>query len=205
MRISRKAFAFVLGVVLAFAVTEQAAKADIIYTYTGNPMGLEDNAGYVCGGSPPCTMTGSFTVATPLGNNFGAATSPNTLFSNVTPESFSFTDGNQTITTDPMYFGVTTDASGDISTWFIIVGNSNDGGAEIAVENIGGNGDGDESIAPSPSYAAYNRDPGSWTETSVSSAPEPSTTVLVSLGGAFLLLAMKRKHRIRLAIHLQRG
>ena len=36
MRISRKAFAFVLGVVLAFAVTEQAAKADIIYTYTGN-------------------------------------------------------------------------------------------------------------------------------------------------------------------------
>jgi hypothetical protein len=203
MRISRKAFAFVLGVALAFAVTEQAAKADVIYTYTGNDFTSVYPGEYSGHGpySGSDFVSASFTFASPL---------PDDLALGVVDEaplllSFSITD--QLITVDSVAAfdendGPTfqTDGTGDIVAWSIV--------ADYPVLNGGGNfytsnipsqeidtGDGTEVNvgAGTVNLGHNNQDPGTWTETSTSSTPEPSTTVLVSLGGSFLLIAMKRK------------
>jgi hypothetical protein len=84
--------------------------ADTIYSYTGNPFTLVT--------SPYTTndfISGSFDLATPLGNNV-----PLTA---ITPTSFSFSDGLQTLlaTTPGLVFSFTiqTDATGIPSRWSI--------------------------------------------------------------------------------------
>src|SRR5579862_6459238 len=60
--------------------------ADTIYTYTGNTLTTYYNGGGPdLFSSPPYSVTGSFDVAAPLGDNLNDQT--------VTPLSFSFTDG----------------------------------------------------------------------------------------------------------------
>jgi hypothetical protein len=87
--------------------------AETTYIYTGNP--------FTQASSPYTTndfLSGSFDLATPLGNNFPLA--------QITPTSFSFSDGVQTyLSTDPQLesfsvnFRIQTDASGTPSQWFI--------------------------------------------------------------------------------------
>src|SRR5215469_6070319 len=62
------------------------ASADTTYTYQGNPFTFFLNA--TC--PPQCSLSGSFTLATPLADNL--------VSGSFIPESFSFTDGSVTIT-----------------------------------------------------------------------------------------------------------
>lgn len=105
---------FVAAVLSLLAVP--AAKADTTYTYTGNTF-VFYWGGFSC--PPECHITGSFTVAQPLVPNLNNAA--------VTPKSFSFTDGNFTITdanASAVLSGIqiSTDSTGAISGWFIGLG-----------------------------------------------------------------------------------
>jgi hypothetical protein len=106
-----KLSAALAATVCILAVSVVAAEADTIYTYTGNP--------FTSVFGPYTTsdrVTGFFDLATPLANNL-----PETVIS---PISFSFSDGVQTITnTTPGVvvgsFSVATDASGKPEFWDI--------------------------------------------------------------------------------------
>jgi len=164
---------------LLFAVS---ARADTTYTYAGNPM-IDGTTPDVCGGGP-CTITGSFTVATPLGDNVPLS------YTNITPESFSFTDGNQTIATGSgvLYFDLGTDASGDINAWVIQVYGLYDGTSFILTNGAGL----DESY--SNGSIVYNSTPGTW-DPETTPTPEPSSLPLLSSGlfaAAFLALRKRQ-------------
>ena len=136
MRISRKAFAFVLGAVLAFAVTEQAAKADIIYTYTGQPFSY---VGYAGTGPDVTNVSGFFTLSSSLAPDTTYDLLPDTV-SGGTVIDYDFTDGitvwdldNYVDSIGPVgptgeggnsEFSVTTDASGEIVDWTLNIFNS---------------------------------------------------------------------------------
>jgi hypothetical protein len=104
-----------LSVLVASGLTALGAAhstADITYIYTGNP--------FTTVVSPYTTndfLSGSFDLATPLGNNFPPTS--------ITPLSFSFSDGVRTyLSTDPLLIGsrfdnIQTDASGIPSFWTI--------------------------------------------------------------------------------------
>jgi hypothetical protein len=98
-----------------------AARADAIYTYTGNSY----NKFYGVFACPPdCQLTGSVTLATAL--------SPNMAFARVSVTDFSFTDGNIGFTPTTFteygatsasnigantYFDFATDSMGNITAW----------------------------------------------------------------------------------------
>src|SRR5262249_12273744 len=91
-----------------------SARADAIYTYTGNPFFPSSNfvGNYAC--PPECRVTGSFTVPQPLPVNLpGLVVEPEPV------TSFSFTDGNPTWmnTNAGAFFGVGTDSTGAIIEW----------------------------------------------------------------------------------------
>ncbi len=113
MKIVRRGFlpALLMGVCLFAA----AARADTIYTYTGNPF-TSFSGSYSCtNGIGQCGVTGSFTVPQPLAANLSNAT--------ITPTSFSFTDGNLTWTSTNSVFVIfdtlSTDANGNLTSWRI--------------------------------------------------------------------------------------
>jgi hypothetical protein len=115
-----KLSAALAATVCILAVSVVAVEADTIYTYTGNP--------FTSVFGPYTTsdrVTGFFDLATPLANNL-----PETVIS---PISFSFSDGVQTITnTTPGVvvgsFSVATDASGKPEFWDIFFNPSAVGG-----------------------------------------------------------------------------
>jgi hypothetical protein len=159
------------------------ARADETYTYTGNPFTAFSGTD-AC--PPVCSLSGSFTVATPLGDNFAPAF--------LTLESFSFTDGGFTFTPTTAVgiegIKVGTNALGQIDVWEI----------DLATASVGGIYQGiygtiqtgfifDESYVYDQNTSAYlamanNEDnPGTWTASSSSpSLPEPSGLLLLSTG-----------------------
>ena len=109
------------GAVLALGLSTigaaEDAAADVLYTYTGNPFTDTSSTGV-----PPATyttsdsVTGSFTLPTALAAN------QTDIF--ITPSTFSFFDGIQTInqnTADLETFRVSTDQNADLSGWSIEV------------------------------------------------------------------------------------
>jgi hypothetical protein len=101
-----------LLIVIAAALSALGAAqstADTIYTYTGKP--------FTSAISPYTTndfISGSFDLATPLGNNVPLTT--------ITPTAFSFSDGVQTYlptTVRFSFFTIQTDSAGIPSFWFI--------------------------------------------------------------------------------------
>lgn len=163
------------------------AFADTTYTYTGNPVGAALNGfnPLSCGG--PCTITGSFVTASPLGDSFA--------FNSIVPESYSFTDGIQTYTntnSSPSLFYVGTDASGDVVNTNIelVIGGpvTPTSGSLIAMYNPPGNGWSSDEIIESGN-GAYNLDTGTW---AITDTPEPSCLFMLSSGLAGLGF-MKRK------------
>ena len=188
MRISTPV-AFVLGVVLSFAAVTKTAKADVIYTYTGDDF-TSAEAPY----STSDFVSASFTFASPLPDNLG--------FTDGFPAivSWSLTDQIFTLDPDNTILGranFTTDAEGAITGWEIYAYNGSS--AEIQTFDVPGGSIFDESQAFGAGIAQNLDAPGTWIqESGGASTPEPSTTVLMSLGGS-VLVAMRRKHRIRLA------
>lgn len=175
-----------LIVLLLFSVS---ARADTTYTYAGNPM-TNGATPDVCGGGP-CTITGSFTLATPLGDNVPFSYTP------IAPVSFSFTDGIETIASGSasvLYFDVGTDASGNINAWDIQVYGLYDGTVTILTVSVPGSAGLDENY--SNGLLIYNTTPGLWDPETVRAVttPEPRSLPLLSSGlFAVALLALRKR------------
>jgi hypothetical protein len=164
------------------------ALADTTYTYTGNDFFSDGILGpYTTSDS----VTGSFTVASPLPDN--------DPFPDVKFLSFSFTDGVQTITNSNAYFPeirIATDSSGNITSWLIhliSIDNINDFiQTEAFVDqfhNINVDDEGEDPIPSTldPPGSGYNSgDPGTWTSNIAtqppSLIPEPSTLTMLGTG-----------------------
>lgn|GEM_PF-1939308 len=104
----------------ALLAVPSAALADTTYTYTGNPFtsfGTGTNNPYTASDS----VSGSFTLATPLGANYNGNLT-------IDPTGFSFSDGINTITIQNVNAGLfghdtlrvfSTDANGVVTGWDI--------------------------------------------------------------------------------------
>jgi hypothetical protein len=156
-------------------------------------------------------LTGTITFAAPLAANLTVNQSSSN--SNVTPVSFSFTAGPETLTSAAFSPGFTsfqfsTDASGNIIGWEIVIGLG--GGGQINIDNIGsgfsGNvGDqvavganfkGDANFDPSEAFA-LNRVAGEFTI--AAAVPEPSTWAMMVLGFCGLgFMTYRRKSKLAL-------
>jgi hypothetical protein len=177
-------------VAFAFSLSSLAARADVVYDYTG--------ADFTSVTGPYTTsdsVTGSFTVASPLEDNL------NLLI--ITPVSFSFSDGQQTLTNAnaASEFHISTDAAGDVTGWIISIELNHGGGAAILSTSGAGYGSQDEGESPTSSGFSYTA--GSFTEVPAtpSPVPEPQSWALM-LTGLALLLALRfgtRSHPHKLA------
>jgi hypothetical protein len=172
----------IIGILIAFSAT---VKADTIYSYTGNDSIVQGIQGTLYTTSD--SVTGSFTTSVPLADDLSLAT--------ITPFSFSFTDGVQTITnltnTSPDAFSyISTDSSGNIIQWAIDLETAT-GTNYIVTEYVQG-----FSTEDGGRYR-FNLGENQGPEGDWSSVPEPSGCVLMStalLGLA--LLARKRKFQL---------
>jgi hypothetical protein len=128
------------------------------------------------------SVQGSITFSAPLADNLADYA--------VFPESFSFTDGVQTITSSTPgvsdAFAFSTDASGNIDFWTFFVQSS----AESYIFSVDGAVDEGTS---DPNDAGYSSAPGSWTE--ASPVPEPSTLALLGSGALGLIAPIRRRLR----------
>ena len=170
------------------------ARADAIYSYQGRDF-VDVLGGYTTSES----VTGSITLSSAL--------SANLVDQMITPASFTFSDGLQTITnaspnlTEAEFF-VWTDAAGNITmaTTFAI-----QGGVGYTFQNgintgtLGGDDVFQSTYADPAAYqAADNYNGGVWTE--VAAVPEPSTWAMMILG--FLgvsFMAYRKKGALRFA------
>jgi hypothetical protein len=166
-----------------------SAKADTVYTYTGQPFAFFE--GLTC--PPICGITGSFTLPVALADNLALQI--------ITPSSFSFTDGLTTITNTSVgggspLFLVGTNAAGQIYLWRIsltLFPSSGDAGDHFAFFiGYAHGGIGDNSLfADSEFLTAFNGSPGAWSS-STTATPEPSSVLLLA-GGLTSLLGFRRK------------
>jgi PEP-CTERM motif len=156
---------------LAACLLTLPVMADEIYTYTGQDFqvatGVYSTSDFV---------SGSFTLASPLGDN--------EVDDSLTPLSYSFSDGVQTITSasppSDVTFDVSTDASGNIEGWFINL-ESPSPYFQISTQTTPNQ----EDLGVNGGSEGYNfLDEGSWTMTSSgpSAVPEPGNVALIGLG-----------------------
>lgn len=170
------------------ACTSTAYADSYRYTYSGKDFAKV---------SDPYTtsdaISGTFTLAAPLGDSLNLAS--------VTPISFNFTDGVQTITdsTDSAantFFEFSTNTSGNIDGWNIRIAASVRH-ATILTDNYSGNAeDSGVDFSQSPGIEGQNfNDPGTFTQPSVQVGvtPEPSSLMLLGTGALGLAGTIRRK------------
>ncbi len=183
-------FLWMIPIVLLFtAIGSPSARADTTYTYTGNPF-TSAESGYTF-------VTVSFTVPSPL-IYFSDFSVPG-----IVPESFSFSDGVNTIApSTPGFYGVLidllTNASGIPTQWTVFAETYY---GEISTLFLPPALD-DDSAGPAvvlltgyPGYQeqfAYNRNtPGTWALTTTgTTVPEPSAFMLTLSGLLFTLISV---------------
>jgi hypothetical protein len=164
------------------------ALAQETYTYTGNPLDIT----YVSGGGYNNTdkITGDFTLASALPDNMA--------LTEITPLTYSFTDGVQTLTNTnsvqylPPAFEVETNATGQIIDWNIVL--TVPGTLDFintSVPSIGVQDNAQVGTSSTIQGAVGNvADPGTFTASATATpgvTPEPSSLVLLGTGllGAF--------------------
>jgi hypothetical protein len=160
--------------------------ADTVYTYTGNDFNTISSPSVF---TTADSISGSFTVATPLGAN---------LEVEVQPVSFSFSDGVETFTqantTASSNLVVFTDASGDIIAWDISLISSDSTNVLTSDDNFI-----DEGFALVNGVAEsgfVEHDSGTWSVSETgdpSVAPEPSTLTFMATGALGLVGVMRRR------------
>lgn len=159
-----------------FMVVASSAMADTQYTYTGNQFNFL--LGTAC--PPECSLSGYFTLPSPIGDNVTGAF--------VTPTTFSFTDGLMTITqanaTGFSFDHISTNSTGEIVGWNMewttagykmFSGTNPPGCTGCSVIDVTFN----NAITIE---AAIPNDPGRWTATTTGVVPEPSTLALFATG-----------------------
>src|SRR4030095_9571425 len=156
----------------------------ITYSYTGNPFTSV---------TPPYTtsmfVTGMLTLAGPL--------PPNITNKIVSPISFSFSDGVQTLTSGPLVFGsfgFSTDATGMIVSWDLSVQTFDAMSRIRTFSDFEFGVAGDMAHEPGGEVAENVFDPGTWTSTA--GVPDSASTLtLLSLSLLALGVAARRFRR----------
>jgi hypothetical protein len=134
------------------------AKASTVYAYTGNPFTT----------GAPGSVSGEFTVATALGDNFNGA---------VIPTQFSFSSGALTLSSSgsPAYvFDIQTSSTGAILAWYIGIST---GLASITTSNF------NDSAGIGFIFGSDSFNPGTWSVSNPPSAtPLPASwTMMLSV------------------------
>lgn len=180
---SKKAVAFLVAALIVSGAS--AAKASsFVYTYSGNS--LTAGAAPFVGNS----VTGEFTVASALGDNFNGV---------VAPTQFSFTNGLFSLgnSNSSFYsFDIQTSSTGAIINWAILVYLSY--GPETAMIQTNNSGDSTSSLGPTTLISASNSGaPGAWSVSDPPFAtPLPAALPLFAGGlGVFGLLGWRRKRK----------
>jgi len=176
-----------LAITACLTLLPLPALADTTYTYTGNDF-TDLLAPYTTSDS----VTASFTVTSPLGDNYA--------YQEVAPSSFSFSDGVQTLTNlnaTPTRFDVGTDLNGNITAWNIDIFDSSDDYIET---DTGLNALGTFGVDTVGGFTALGQlfgDPGIWTsnisDPPPSATPEPSSLCLLGTGMIGALAAIRRR------------
>ena len=185
---------FVSGFLLVCLIFSSAfassANANTTYTYTGNPF---TGFGGTSACPPQCKITGFFTIAGPPPVNL--TLSVQQFQFDVTPLTYSFTDGNTTWTNTnscPDFFAISTDASGNITSWVMRIFTPSlnapcaGGGIYTGFQLVTSNTPAIDTVieAPAAVNVAATQDPGTWsmqigpvdtTPPAVSVSPRPST------------------------------
>jgi hypothetical protein len=196
----------VLFVATVLSILPMPVLAETIYTYTGNPFtqGFDGTTFFPSPVAPFTSndsISGWFSVATPLGANFCVS-----LPCQITPTAFSFTDGVDTFTESNVMgsvffptgsqFFISTDVHGDIIDWSIslLIQSSPSTSRSLDSEIFGMPID---QGRVQDVFATNNHNPGTWTVSSgdVSHVPEPSTLLLVGSGIVGLAGGIRRRAR----------
>ena len=159
---------------VATALISPLARADTVYTYTGNPFENfgPSNSGTIPTCPPICSISGFMVLASPI--DF-------TDFRLVQVLSFNFTDQNTVLTSSNAdgFISVAGDGFGNISQWVLDIGEGT-GPVQLETINFEG-GSTDSSGAPSQGFVFVAGNPGVWTSSTVAT-PEPSVLTLQVLG-----------------------
>ena len=167
--------AFVM-VISSATIAVPSARASVVYSYAGNPFNAFSGQAF----SGQDSVTGEFTVASALGDNFDG---------NLSPGQFSFSNGLTSITNFNLpspVFDVQTSNTGQIIEWSISLSiGLGSAGTTISTSNSSDRG---SSIGPTTFSSASNSGhPGAWS--SVASTPLPPSLLLFATGfGVFGVL-----------------
>jgi hypothetical protein len=189
---SRTRVAFIFGAVFCFAAI--AAKADVIYSYTGNDFTTIE-------GNPPqttsefLTLSLTFDSALPPDNPFGKTITQTLLSWTISDQLFTYNQNNATIS----LAAFATDANGNITSWGALDDPFSTQGAYETIWTWCVNGScfdssTDNYYANEIGEVSNFNNPGIWTTTQ--SSAEPSTSAMGAIGAAVLLVAIRRRRRL---------
>jgi hypothetical protein len=179
---------FLYLLLFALVILTAAGRADTIYTYTGNPLNqdISQGNGYCHG----CSIGIVLDFANPL--------APNLALQTVTPVSYTFSAGGTTVTNATPFWNlissqISTDSLGNIVMWDLTVFRAQES-LGISSRNFPGViTDLDESGSTLKMSSFNQNNPGSWTASSSSPVPEPSSMLLLGVGLIGGIGAMRRK------------